>query len=180
MDNATGLSGGPAVPTGRRGREATRGRSIRDRIVSRVRMQASASNGVLCAQLYRHDVVSCRCATRPVLRTRPGHPRTPEPADAPVVQNIGASPVIRRHAESCPRWRARCPVSRKETASRTVGRPSLSRGFGFGLAIFSGCIRPQTSGDLLVLGTMSCPAGIITSQSVCRESTGASEDACST
>ena len=30
-------------------------------------------------QLNPHDAASCRCATRPVLRTRPGHPKSSVP-----------------------------------------------------------------------------------------------------
>ena len=66
-------SDGPTVPSGRSGREATRGRAIRfpgTVDVPDVSILASGSISLLNG----HGAASCRFATRPVLRTRPGHP----------------------------------------------------------------------------------------------------------
>src|SRR5229473_1983984 len=69
-------SGGPTVPGGRSGRAATRFGAI-----GLLRRLRRAGRGQFAKSMSRddlnpHGAESCRCATRPVLRTRPGHPES--------------------------------------------------------------------------------------------------------
>jgi hypothetical protein len=43
-------------------------------VIYTFRLQAGCPNGVRSMDSGPHGAASCRCATRPVLRTRPGHP----------------------------------------------------------------------------------------------------------
>ena len=68
------VSGGPTVPSGRSGRAATRSRAMRMPMLVEVHDAMDLACGSIWC-LSRHGAASCRCATRPVLRTRPGHPK---------------------------------------------------------------------------------------------------------
>jgi|GEM_PF-3714102 len=85
----------PPSRQGRRGREATRSLIVRDQL-HRNGYEAQTAKSTVCGQLHPHGAASCRFATRPVLRTRPGHPSL----DLPLIThaNYACTPSHTRRA----------------------------------------------------------------------------------